>query len=229
MYMQRTKLVLCDNFPFTNKKLLEEKQLTPDTFEATKLLEQQIKAVGGIFVLNTCFRSWAKQQSLVDLHKKDSVKNAFAAPPGGSYHQAGRSLDVNIKTLNFPGVVKEKWLEKLWAIALPLGFRPIINSPDMNESEAWHFDFLGPWKAVRDKVGNVEAAKCAILDVGNWNPNETPQKIRNMFIQAQLLRLGHYEIGKVDGSIGPKSLKAIKDLGIVESDLDKVAQWLIKK
>lgn len=227
--MQRTKLVLCDNFSFTNKKPLEEKQLTPDTFEATKLLEQQIKAEGGTFLLNTCFRSWSKQQSLVDLHKQDPKKNAFAAPPGGSYHQAGRSLDINIQKLNFPNVKKEDWLEKLWSMAIFLGFRPIIDKPDMNASEAWHFDYLGVWKSVRDKMGNVISAQCAILDVGNWDPNESPKKVRNMFIQSQLLRLARYEIGKIDGLIGPKSLNAIKELGCLESDLDKVTLCLAQK
>lgn len=224
--MQRTLLVSCDNFPFTNKKPLDEKQLTPDTHKAALAVEQAVKASGGNFVINTAFRSWAKQQSLVDLHEANPKKNAFAAPPGGSYHQAGRALDLNLNVLNFPNTPKDKWLEKLWSIIISLGFRPIIDKPDMNASEAWHFDFLGPWKAVRDNAGNATAAQCAILDVGNWNPKESALKTRNMFIQAQLLRLGRYEIGKIDGAIGPKSLNAIKALGCTESDLDKVAQWL---
>lgn len=227
--MQRTQLLPCDNFAFRSKKPIDEKQLTPDTLAAAYKLEDAIVSEGGKFQLTACFRSWLKQQSLVDLHNADPVHNAFAAPPGGSYHQAGRALDIDIKALYFPILLEEKWLEKLWSLAIPLGFRPIIDKPDMNVSEAWHFDFIGPWQAVHDKMGNAISAKCAILDVGNWNPQESLLKTRNMFIQAQLLRLGHYEIGAVDGLIGFKSGAAIRSLGIPDSDLDVVAQILSSK
>lgn len=227
--MQRTKLVPCDNFIFTNSKSVDEKQLTPDTFDAAKKLEKEIRKAGGNFVLNTVFRSWAKQQSLVDLHTKDPSHHAFAAPPGGSYHQAGRALDINLNVLNFPDLPKSQWLSKLWTIAISLGFRPIIATPNMEAEEAWHFDYIGFWKNVHDKMGNAISAQCAILDVGNWNPQTPTEQTRNMFIQAQLLRLGCYEIGNIDGIIGSKSLQAIKDLGITASDLDKVAKCLVEK
>jgi len=229
----RPKLVKAFDFVFTSQKDSNDVLVTQDMYDALKKLELGIKDCGGELKINALSRSWEKQQHLVDLHNADveahkldpskPIIHAYAAPPGGSYHQARRAIDISLGDLKFTGLEKKDWVSKLWSVYKPLGFTPIISSPDFGKSEAWHADYRGPWQHVRDKMGNVTAAKCAILDVGNWNPKESPSKVRNMFIQAQLLRLGQYDIGDVDGIIGKKTQDAIRKLGIVEISLNSIA------
>jgi hypothetical protein len=224
MVPKRVHLVPIVGLSFTSPKTVEEIYVTPDTFDGIKELAKKVVAEKGTFKLNTIFRSWDKQaalrqkyenyEKLSDAEKKKATFIPLAAPPGNSFHMAGRAIDVDVKNLNFFATPRDRWLAKFWSIAKPLGFRPIIDKPDLSISESWHFDFAGPWEAVRLKVGYGEAAKCAIIDVGNWNPNEKDDIIKKMFIQVQLIRLGHTQIGAVDGILGTKSIDAIKKLGI---------------
>ena len=48
-----------------------------------------------------------------------------------------------------------------------------------------------------------------ILDIGRWDSKETERKTLVMFIQAQLIRRGHYTVGKVDGIAGPRTLNEL--------------------
>lgn len=234
---KRTQLVSASNFVFTNPKQPEEMLLTQDTHNALSVLEKKIKEAGGTLKINSLSRTWAKQeqlrkkyedyQKLSDEEKKKVTFVPLAAPPGKSFHEACRAVDISLSNLKFPNTPPDKQLDKLWEISHPLGWTDIIDKPDETMSEAWHFDFKNEWDPVSKKMGYGIAAQCAILDVGKWDPAEHPLKVRNMFIQAQLLRLGHYEIGSVDGLLGQKSLKALRDLGLDVSSLEKVVQQLI--
>ncbi|MEK6880644.1 MAG: M15 family metallopeptidase [Nanoarchaeota archaeon] len=219
---KRIELVKVDRskIPFSCKE--EDALLCPDVLAALYDLKKEIEKNKGTLKINSFFRTWAKQQSLVDLHNKDveankkdpskPITHAYAAPPGNSFHMAGRAIDVDLHSLNFQGEAKTDWLKKLWDLAIPLGFNAIISKPDMNISEAWHFDHRGAWKIVCDKIGTKEAVKCSILDVGNWDPNEDIEKVKNRFIQAELIKLGRYELAKPDGIIGNMTKKALKDI-----------------
>ena len=238
MVVSRIKLVPSSGIASSYKKKRKPKErwdisvfkdganITPDMFSALQELQKQVNLKGGSFFIIDLYRSWEAQQ---EARKKFETgkKKAFVAKPGGSFHNAGRAVDISVKELNFPGIPKDEWLATLWQLAKPLGFRPIITIPDLNASEAWHFDFPGvDWAPAYDSVNYTEVAKCCILDVGKWNPDESRTKVKRMFVQAQLIRLGHYEIGKVDGVFGSKTNKVLDTLGVSQFPLDTIATQL---
>ena len=198
----------------------------PDMATGLSSLLENIQVAGGIFYITDLFRTWKTQADLRARYDAGTQK-AFAAKPGGSFHSAGRAIDISLHTLQFQGIEKEHWLQKLWDIAKPLGFYPIIKTPNINASEAWHFDFPGEWTAAYKSLPYDEVAKCAILDVGQWELEEPEDKKASRFIQAQLIRLGHWEIGKVDGIIGVKTKEILTKLNLYDlSKLDAIANVL---
>lgn len=187
--------------------------VTPDMAEGLKKLKYSVESLGGQLLIIDLFRDWSVQAENRRKYETGE-KAAFVAKPGGSFHTAGRAVDISVKNLNFPNIDKDDWLQKFWDIAIPIGFRPIIRIPDLHASESWHFDFAGKdWMKAYDLVSYPEVAKCAILDVGEWNPAEDKAKVDRMFLQAQLVRLGYFQIGKVDGLIGPKTKTVLDMLG----------------
>lgn len=225
---KRIELVAAVGFKYSKPRSVSEVLLTPDTLSDLKELEKVVIQQGGQLKINSVYRSWDKQQELFDLHATEPKKYPVASYPGKSFHQAGRAVDFAIQELNFKDVAKEKWLEKFWNLYKPLGFTPIIDKPNMDASEAWHTDHLGVWSSVCSKVGYLVAAQCAVLDIGNWNPKEEKNKQKKMFIQSQLYRLGHFEIGKIDGILGSKSNAALKSLGIYSPNIDEMVTKIKK-
>jgi D-alanyl-D-alanine dipeptidase len=63
-------------------------------------------------------------------------KTAFSPPPGGSWHEAGRAIDIEVDT---------KWmkisLDKFRALATARGWNRI-------SSESWHFEFRGEFQDI---------------------------------------------------------------------------------
>jgi hypothetical protein len=140
---------------------------------------------------------------------RSTMKNAFVSRPGYSFHNAGRAMDVHISELDFPGLSEDKQLDKLWELVIPLGWRPIIQAADERESEAWHFDFMGEWEPVYDRLGYKDGAMCTALDIGI----DCYARWQWRFIQAQLQRAG-YDLGEVDGYAGRKTKAALAAAGI---------------
>lgn len=214
----------------------ENAYVCPDMLEALIQLDAAVTAQNGTLYITDLGRTWELQQKRREDYEK-KIKPAYAAVPGGSFHQAGRAVDFSTSELNFQGVPKEQWLKKFWDICRPLGFHPIISIPDLKKSECWHFDFPGKaWEAAyaykdkfsSDAIDYTLIAKCCILDIGKWDPKENPDKVMKMYIQAQLIRLGKYEIGTVDGILGQKSWKAVQSLSIMDTDLKQVSYLLSK-
>lgn len=199
--------------------------ITPDMYEALKELDKKVQEkTGNLFIIDL-FRSWETQ---AEARKKylSGKKKAFVAKPGGSFHNAGRAVDIQVKELNFSGD-KEDWLQTFWDIAQPLGFHPIISIPDLDASECWHFDFPGEeWEDAYATLPYGEVAKCCALDIGQWDPDEDEDRAKRRFIQAQLIRLGYHGIGKVDGLFGPKTIKCLKNCGVAALDIESMANVL---
>ncbi len=187
--------------------------------DALKALSDAVTSAGGDLRITECHRdvavqtaARAKYDNWVKAGKPkpgtanwngNTMKNAFVAAPGRSGHNAGRSIDVHLSELKFPGVPKDKQLDKLWEIAIPLGWDPIIKTADEGASEAWHFDFPGELKGVKERLGYEQWALCGALLVGHGDLQGY-----EAVTQALLCRAG-YDIGKIDGAIGAKTRAAL--------------------
>ncbi len=203
--------------------------ITPDFLKALKKLDELVKAQKGTLRITDLYRSWETQAENRQKYLTGK-KRAYVAKPGSSFHNAGRAVDIGLNHLQFEGVARDDWLDVLWDIAIPLGFRPIIKTPDMDALEAWHFDFPGlEWAKAYDTIKYPEVAKCCVLDVGGWNPDEDSDKVNRMFVQAQLIRLGRFDIGKVDGIFGRKTLNAIGELGYLEGSVSVLVKSIAQR
>jgi hypothetical protein len=144
-----------------------------------------------------------------------TMKAAFVATPGRSMHNAGRAIDVHIGMLNFPGVPSNKQLDRLWELAKPLGWSPVIKEANEGASEAWHFDFFGEVKGVYDRLGYEQAALCGAILVGHGDLDSHAARV-----QALLCRAG-FNIGAIDGAAGAKTLGALATALGVSADAAK--------
>ena len=184
---------------------------TPDMKAAIFAIADDVKARGGAFVLSDLFRSHDMQLQ-AHLDHVNGKKPAFSPLPGGSMHEGGRAFDVVIDDLKMS-------LADFWEIAKRHGVVPIIAEPKTTIKECWHFECRGSHQRVYDhyasgKGRNMKPATAmaasAILAVGlkvdAFNDCDAAA------VQAALIRLG-YDIGNIDGAIGPRSRAAIEALG----------------
>lgn len=197
----------------------------PDMARALLNLSNAVTAAGGDLRITECHRDVAVQKAARAKYDNwvkagkpaasssafdaKTMKAAFVAQPGRSGHNAGRSIDVHLGMLKFPGLPADKQLDKLWEIAIPLGWAPIIKSADESASEAWHFDFVGDLKGVKDRLGYEQWALCGAILVGHGDLSSY-----EAVVQALLSRAGH-NLGNIDGIAGPKTINALAaSLGI---------------
>jgi D-alanyl-D-alanine dipeptidase len=192
----------------------------PEVAHALLNLSNAVQAAGGDFRVTELHRDVGVQQTArakydnwVKAGKPSvsssgfdakSMKAAFVALPGRSFHNAGRAIDVHLSALKFPGVPANRQLDKLWEIAVSIGWSPIINFADEGANEAWHFDYYGDLQHVLNRLGYEETAKCGAILVGHSGDCQTFAHT----IQALLQRAG-FDIGKIDGVIGPKTMAAL--------------------
>jgi hypothetical protein len=223
-----------DLIQLTGLKLLSGKSVetlgvgsfvAPALYVGLKHIAQLVEKEGGEFYINSLYRDFATQDKL--RKEYEAGLRAPANRPGESFHGAARAADINVSTLNFKGVPKDKWLQKFWDLAIPLGFRPNVKTPDLSLPECWHFDVLGEMNHLPEVLGYAEAAKACTIDAGLWDPNEDSIKLKKMFIQVQLHRL-RFNVGKVDGDIGPKTNAALKILNLDKIPVDDIVNALLK-
>ena len=203
-------------------------KLTPDAAEALAALSLAVEADRGDLRITDALRSAAAQAKARERYERwlndgkprgddyDSSihKNAFVARPGRSFHNAGRAIDIHVGALNFGGLPKDSWLDRFWEIATPLGWRPVIREPDEGAREAWHFDFMGPWLRVCDRLGYEQAAMGATLDVLPLEEStHLFPRAQERLLQAQLHRAG-YDVGDIDGYLGIKTEKGLTAAGL---------------
>jgi hypothetical protein len=189
-------------------------QCTPDAKLALAKTAAALKAKGGALVLSDLFRSYDMQLGS-HLDYVSGKKKAFSPPPGGSLHEAGRALDLDLGSLKMS-------LADFWTIAAQNGLTPIIDTPNARQSEAWHFECRGSHTIVYDyyKAGKGKnfdkpyqaMAASAIVSIG-VKVDKFGAGQRDAYIQSGLIRLG-YELGNLDGQIGPKTNNALAAAGI---------------
>jgi hypothetical protein len=191
-------------------------------------LHHAVTKAGGDFRVTDCHRSAATQMAArakynawVKAGKPNppgpGQKAAFVAEPGKSNHNAGRAVDIDIASLKFPGVPADKQLDKLWELAIPLGFTPIIKEAREGASESWHFDFWGDLRHVYQRYGYEVGALCGALLVGHAGQWQSDARV----MQAHCHRLGK-DVGALDGVIGPKTLKALMELLNVKTEAEAI-------
>jgi hypothetical protein len=205
---------------------------TPDTRIAIEGIAKDLAAKGGRLVLSDLFRSYDMQ---LQAHNDwlTGRKSAYSPPPGGSMHEAGRGMDIDLSAIKIP-------LADFWKIAAKWGFLPIISQAISSQDEAWHFDCGGSHRVVykyyQDGKGTnmkpyTAMAASGILAIG-VRVDQFKTKQKDAAIQAGLIRLGHV-IGNIDGAIGPKTRAALTKIGITHTDaattLLKVEEVLRKK
>jgi hypothetical protein len=187
-------------------------QCTPDTKRAIEAVARDLASLGFGIRLSDLYRSKEMQaQSHADFVQ--GRKKAFSPAPGGSLHEAGRAMDIDLGSIGVP-------LSKFWEIAKAHGFSPIIDSPDPHRSESWHFDCHGSHQAIYEyvaagKAGSMIApytqmAQSAILSIGIALDTIPDQNAA--FLQAALIRLG-FDPGRIDGVQGNRTLAALHAAG----------------
>jgi hypothetical protein len=187
---------------------------TPDMEAAVRGLAAELTQRGGSLFLSDLFRSYDMQlQSHMDF--VNGKKTAFSPAPGGSMHEAGRALDLDLESLGLP-------LRQFWEIARPYGLSPIIDRPMAGVSESWHFDCRGSHQIVYDyyKRGGgtnfpkpyTAMAASAILAIG-VKVDKFGQNQAAAAVQSALVRLGQ-SIGNIDGSIGKMTRAALDAVGV---------------
>jgi hypothetical protein len=197
-------------------------QCTPDTKTAIEAVARDLAGMGYGIRLSDLFRSHDMQaQSHADFVQ--GRKKAFSPPPGGSLHEAGRAMDVDLSSIGVP-------LAQFWDIAKAHGFHPIIDTPDPNRSESWHFDCWGSHGVVYEyvkagKAGTMLApytqmAQSAILAIGVKVDVLPAQDVA--FLQSGLIRLG-FDPGRIDGVMGNRTSNALLAAGASMGD---PATWL---
>lgn len=202
-------------------------KLTPDAAEALLELHRVVARDGGTLFVTDAYRDVATQGAArlkyenwlaagkplagTSAFDPKTMKAAFVARPGKSFHSGGRAVDLAHMAAAPADVPRALKLDWLWERARPLGFQPIIKAPDEGATEAWHFDRRGPWAHVYDALGYEQAAMCATLDIGEGEGLFA--KPWERWVQAQMWRAG-VDLGDVDGHWGKRTYAAAAHLGL---------------
>jgi hypothetical protein len=190
---------------------------TPDMYTAILKVGAEVEALGGKLYLSDLFRSY-EMQFQAHMDYKSGKKAAFSPAPGGSLHEAGRSLDLDLEGLKIP-------LAKFWEVGAKHGLTPIITEPNPKMKEAWHFDCRGSHGKVyeyyasgkgKDQKPYAAMAASAILGAGLTH-DAFKGREAEAALQSHLIKLGH-EIGNMDGILGAKSFEALEKIGVARGE-----------
>jgi len=165
-------------------------------------LRKALSDIGANLYLSDAYRSRADQEKAYQDYITGK-KKAFSPPPGASFHEAGRAIDISLSDLGIS-------LKKFWEIAKPIGWKPVIKEPNPRLSEAWHLEFLSYWDGLMAPY-NIKK-KMSVLEcyLENGKYPITDLELRYL-VQSYLSLLGLY-VEKIDGVFGKNSLKACEKL-----------------
>jgi hypothetical protein len=150
--------------------------LTEDSAADFQLLKQDVEALGGQLIISDMYRDkdmqnaahnrWKAEYEAYCLRGKVGKAPKYSPPAGGSFHQAGRAIDIDLSAIK-PLAKHDpdgNALKKFWELAKNRGWYPIIKAPKASASEAWHFDHPGPFLDLRRKSYR-QGALAAIQDI----------------------------------------------------------------
>ena len=190
---------------------------TPDTARAIQGVVDDLQHLGHSLRLSDLFRSYEMQRQ-ANLDYVEKRKTSYSPPAGGSMHEAGRAMDIDLASMGVP-------LVTFWEIAKARGFLPIIDAPIAGRSESWHFDCRGSHDVVYQYVRQGKAgasippytqmARSGILSIGVQLDAVPDQGVA--MLQSALIRLG-LDPGRIDGVMGDRTLGAMRDAGADPDD-----------
>jgi len=170
-------------------------QLVGPAAKSLRKLEHAVRDAGGQLILSDAFRTFDMQmQAFLDW--QSGKKKAYSPPPGHSFHEAGRAIDISLDDLGIK-------LLDFWVLAKKQGWVPIVSKPRKNISEAWHFEYRGYFAELIPIIRIKKTAKLAIMDIGI---KENITQIVQMHLKLQ-----DFYAGNIDGVIGPITEKAVMD------------------
>ena len=216
---------------------LKAGRMVPDAAEALWLLHE---ACEGRLGISDCLRSVDKQAQTRKKYERwlaagkptgaafnsKTMKAAFVARPGRSFHCGGRAIDVDHMAAAPEEVPRSLKLDWLWEQAIPLGWRPVIRAAKEGAKEAWHFDYMGEWSDTYDRIGYEQTAICTVLDLGIGKGVFSRPWER--WVQAQLHRLGQ-DVGDVDGYLGKRSLAGLAALNLDKLEPEAMTAGLLER
>jgi hypothetical protein len=187
---------------------------SPDFAQALLAIQMEVLAAGGRLVLSDMYRTYL-MQAQAHMDYVSGKKKAFSPSPGGSMHEAGRAVDIDLGALGVP-------LASFWVIAARHGVVPIIARARPDVSEAWHFEGRGSHQLVYDyyarKGLHLPArgmATSAILAIGQRHDEVRDPVIGR--VQSALVRLGQ-DPGVIDGIAGAGTRAAADAAGVSLAD-----------
>lgn len=194
---------------------------TPDMHLALEKIAKDVKKEGGRVLISDLFRSYDMQLQ-AHLDWKTGKKRAYSPPPGGSMHEAGRAFDISLKDINME-------LSQFWEIASKYGVVPIIDKPDKNRSEAWHFECRGSHLKVYEyykskKSPNMKPYKAMVLSAilaVNVHADRVGNRQKEAYLQSALIRLGE-DVGNIDGIIGKNTKTILAGLGLEGVEMSEI-------
>jgi D-alanyl-D-alanine dipeptidase len=222
-------------------------RLTPDAARALVTLYERLSCFGRGLVVSDCWRDVETQRKARERYDRwvaagkpatsssafdpSTMKPAFVALPGRSYHCAGRAIDLDVLAL-VPKAVPTANRGAEWravrAAIRSAGWTPITpDSAGPDASEAWHHEYRGPWGILHDgtppDVGYEAAAFGATLDSCEDSDRAKLDPTGWCEIQAHLHRAGH-DAGPIDGRPGSRTTSAIVAAGIPSGTAAAVLQ-----
>lgn len=154
-------------------------------------------------------------------YRRQTMSARWVAKPGESHHGWGGAIDIDVRTLSFPGALTGSD-DALWMfrrLAAAWGWRPIITHPHAGQAEAGHFEHLGGVGNVgtgdeRISSASPEARKAQAM-VGCILAGTAPPRLGSQwsYIQARLL-IGMFWCGLPTGKPNRPTLEALKRAGI---------------
>jgi hypothetical protein len=155
-----------------------------------------------------------------------NMSTAYAAKPGQSNHAWGGAVDIDVGALFHPttGRGTNATLEMWWKVCAEFGWAPIISQPRASQSEAWHFDHLGPLAKMRESyaavgerdiythVARAGAALAGALPLPRAAADWAYVQARLAICCAPMKGMP----GEIDGALGPRTRQALADVGVPE-------------